>query len=118
MHNVSGVTGAGPLFRDVMLLLEGPEAGPSFPEPSGLVRAEICPVSGELPSAACPATITELFAAGTVPRTKCRLAPSPRLRSRPRLRVVGRSSDPLQIVFPGTATFLKSIPFFGRSIRP
>ena len=106
MHNVSGVTGAGPLFRDVMLLLEG--TGPSLPfaEPRGLIRAEICPVSGEIPSAACPATITELFASGSVPRTECRL--THRSTADPgALRLVGRSADPIQIVFPSDGDVFK-----------
>lgn len=99
MHNVSGITGAGPLFRDVMLLLEGTGPILSFAEPPDLIRAEICPVSGEIPSAACPATITELFDSGSVPRTECRL--THRSAADPgALRLVGRSSDLIQIVFP------------------
>jgi len=106
MHNVSGVTGAGPLFRDIMVLLEGRGPGTPFLEPPGLVRAEICPVSGELPSATCPATITELFAAGTVPRTECGL--SHRCDANPAvLRIAGRTSDPIRIVFPGEGDVFK-----------
>ncbi|MHB8054763.1 MAG: penicillin-binding protein 1C [Candidatus Aminicenantales bacterium] len=106
MHNVSGVTGAGPLFRDIMLLLEGRGPNPLFPEPPGLVRAEICPISGEIPTAACPATMTELFAEGTAPRTECRLSH----RSGPEatvLRIAGRDSDPIRIVFPGDGDVFK-----------
>jgi len=106
MQNVSGITGAGPLFRDVMLLLEGTEPGLPFTEPSGLIRTEICPVSGEIPSAACPATITELFAAGSIPRTNCRLTHQSAAEPTA-LRVVGRSSDPIQVVFPGDGAVFK-----------
>lgn len=106
MHNVSGITGAGPLFRDVMFLLEEPGPNLPFPEPPGLVRAEICPLSGELPSPACPATITELFIDGTVPDNSCRHdhrgAPDPAS-----LRVAGRTSDPVRVIFPADGDIFK-----------
>ena len=99
MHNVSGISGAGPVFRDVMLLLEEPGPALPFPAPARLVRADICPLSGDRPSPACPATITEIFAEGTVPRKTCGLdhrgAPDPA-----ELRIAGRLAEPLQIVFP------------------
>jgi penicillin-binding protein 1C len=74
MHRVSGITGAGPLFRDVMLHLEagGPKA--PFPEPKGIVKARICPLSGLRPGPACPSAIEELFLSGTEPETECGLS--------------------------------------------
>jgi penicillin-binding protein 1C len=72
MQNVSGMTGAGPLFRDIMLLLaDGQKDG--FIEPKNIVHAAICPLSGELPSAECPSTMDEIFICGTEPKTSCRL---------------------------------------------
>lgn len=106
MHNVSGVTGAGPLFRDVMVLLEGSGPGRQFPRPQGLVRARICPLSGELPSPACPSDMTELFAEGTVPRTRCRLDHLPG-EAPSALCLAGRGDDPIRIVFPGDGDFFK-----------
>ena len=71
MHGVSGVTGCGPLFRDIMLLLHGAGPALTFREPPGLSRIKICPVSGELPTDSCPGTVEEIFIEGTEPRRAC-----------------------------------------------
>jgi len=102
MHDVSGITGCGPLFRDIFLLLDPGAISRPFPEPAGLVRASICPVSGGLAGPGCPGNVLEIFMAGTEPRKPCgghhglgSGAPHPRpadetgknLRSNPALRV-------------------------------
>ncbi|MBN1939393.1 MAG: penicillin-binding protein 1C [Candidatus Aminicenantes bacterium] len=109
MHNVSGITGAGPLFRDCMLLLEENGPGLSFPEPPGLVRVEICPLSGERPGPSCPASISELFIEGTAPNTSCRLSHrgSPDPAS---LRVAGKIADPVRVIFPADGDVFKIDP--------
>ena len=80
MNHVSGVTGAAPVWHDVMEeLLKGRPAR-EFAEPEGMVRVEVCVDSGLPPverleirdwrlrePARCPHTITELFIAGTEP---------------------------------------------------
>jgi len=73
MHNVSGMTGAGPLFHDVMLLL-GAGGDKEFHAPSSIVRRRICPDSGELPSRRCPSAMEEIFIRGSEPTAVCRLA--------------------------------------------
>jgi len=72
MENVSGVSGAGPLFRDILLLLAAGRRD-AFVEPPGLIHAAICPASGLRPSPRCPATMDELFLPGTEPAGVCRL---------------------------------------------
>ncbi len=109
MHNVSGITGAGPLFRDVMLLLEESGPGRPFPEPAGLIRAEICPLSGDRPSSLCPATMTEVFLEGTAPVRACGLTHRNEPES-PSLRVAGRSEDPIQVIFPADGDVFKIDP--------
>ena len=47
------------------VLLGQPELG--FPRPDGLVLAEVCALSGLLPTDACPRRIREWFIEGTVP---------------------------------------------------
>lgn len=79
MVGASGVTGAAPLFRDLMLALAAREeakapprsARPGFVAPAGLQQAAICPVSGERPGPDCPGTMSEWFLSGTLPATPC-----------------------------------------------
>ncbi len=75
MRNVSGVSGAGPLFRDTMLLLQKREriANPNFPIPEGLIEAYVCPRSGMLAGSSCPGRIKEIFIKGTEPGEYCNL---------------------------------------------
>jgi penicillin-binding protein 1C len=71
MHGVSGVTGAGPLFRDVMIAaMRAHPAAPSVAEPE-LDTVEICPLSGALAGPSCPHRHRESFARGTVPHGTC-----------------------------------------------
>jgi penicillin-binding protein 1C len=55
MENVSGITGAGPLFRDVMLTLGD---GGDFPE-LALEEREVCSLSGLAASVHCPHKVLE-----------------------------------------------------------
>jgi len=71
MHSVSGITGCGPLFKDIMLLLHKSEAGTGFPEPKGIVKALVCPQSGLRPTESCPGAVEEIFIEGTEPRELC-----------------------------------------------
>lgn len=73
MHNVSGMTGAGPLFHDVMLFLSSGQAQEFF-RPDSIILRRICPDSGELPSDRCPSAMEEIFIRGSEPRSVCRLA--------------------------------------------
>jgi penicillin-binding protein 1C len=62
MLRVSGVSGAGPLFANIMSSLyryrDYPE---SLPRPDSLVTVRICPLSGKKPGAACPAVVEEII---------------------------------------------------------
>jgi penicillin-binding protein 1C len=73
MHGVSGVTGAGPLFRDVMIAAI--RAHPSSPGAGGpeLDTVEICPLSGALPAPSCPHRHRESFVHGTAPHATCNM---------------------------------------------
>ncbi len=71
MHKVSGITGAGVLFRDIMLLLHRDAWPEPFPVPPGIVEKVICARSGELPGPYCQGTVRELFLAGTEPTRAC-----------------------------------------------
>lgn len=67
MRDVSGVTGAAPLLRAVLLHLVGTDESPPFTPPSGLTHAAICPLSGGAHTPLCPTAIDEWFAEGSVP---------------------------------------------------
>jgi len=67
MHNVTGLTGAAPIWHEVMRgLLQGRPDQP-FVRPEGLTQVEICEPSGLLPTAICQRTRTEWFIPGTEP---------------------------------------------------
>jgi penicillin-binding protein 1C len=67
MHNVTGLTGAAPIWHEVMRgLLQGHPDRP-FTRPDGLTLVEVCDLSGLLPTSACPRTHMEWFIAGTEP---------------------------------------------------
>jgi len=68
MRRVSGVAGAGPLFRSIMTELG---SSGSFPRPEPLVRETVCPASGARPGASCPAPRPEWFLPSTVPTDTC-----------------------------------------------
>jgi membrane peptidoglycan carboxypeptidase len=69
MAGVSGVSGAGPIWRDVMEMAHKGLPAARFRQPEGLVRAEICIDSGLLPTQWCSRQRSELFIAGTEPVT-------------------------------------------------
>jgi penicillin-binding protein 1C len=67
MHNVTGLSGAAPIWHEVMRgLLQG-RPDHRFTLPDGLTQVEVCDLSGLLPTSACPRTRTEWFIAGTEP---------------------------------------------------
>lgn len=68
MQKVSGVSGAGPLFKSIMLHLG--ESG-SFVPTDQIETLVICPLSGHKPSSICPLRKTEHFLSGTTPRDTC-----------------------------------------------
>ena len=67
MHNVTGLTGAAPIWHDTMrALLQGGSDQP-FIRPDGMTQLEVCDLSGLLPTPACSHTRTEWFIPGTTP---------------------------------------------------
>ncbi len=67
MHNITGLTGAAPIWNNTMrAILQGQPDQP-FLRPDGLVQAQVCTLSGMLPTPLCPNTSTEWFIAGTEP---------------------------------------------------
>ena len=73
MQNVSGLTGAAPIWADFMeeavQQITGGNPSP-FVRPPGVVERVICAISGTEPSNACPEQRSELFAADQPPLSK------------------------------------------------
>ncbi len=67
MEAISGVSGAGPVWHEVMLAAHRGLPPRPFVRPDGVVELAICAEGGLLPAPACPATRLELFVAGTQP---------------------------------------------------
>jgi membrane peptidoglycan carboxypeptidase len=71
MHDISGLSGAAPIWYDFMdTALRGRPIA-EFEQPGGLVEAEVCALSGLLPEMDCPHRVTELFIKGTEPTESC-----------------------------------------------
>ena len=68
MQDVSGISGAGPVWHAVMLAAHRGLPAREFPRPPGIVEQSVCADSGMLPGPTCPATRLERFVAGSVPR--------------------------------------------------
>ncbi len=62
MQRVSGISGAGPLFANIMHLLYSKK---NYPErdalPEELIRVPICPLSGKRPHKYCPSSLEEII---------------------------------------------------------
>lgn len=69
MREVSGVDGAGPIWRDVMMAAALTRPPEWMERPPGIVEARVCSPTGLLPGLACPFAVRELFVAGTAPTT-------------------------------------------------
>jgi penicillin-binding protein 1C len=67
MHNVTGLTGAAPIWHDAMRAILKGRPDQSFERPGGLIQVEVCDLSGLLPTPACPHTRMEWFIEGTQP---------------------------------------------------
>jgi len=71
MHKVSGITGAAPIFRDVILMLHR-EKAPCKPfQPKGMVRHKICTITGKRASGHCENCMEEIFISGHEPTSVC-----------------------------------------------
>jgi penicillin-binding protein 1C len=83
MFNVSGVTGCGPLFKDIMLLLDKRTPRTAFAKQDDLIIRRICPLSGKLASESCPGSMEDLFIKGTEPQEVCGLHQENRQKKEP-----------------------------------
>jgi penicillin-binding protein 1C len=71
MKGSTGISGAGPLFHEIMLAAMQGRAPQPLVDERSLVSAEVCTLSGRLPTRDCPEKTRELFVAGTEPAQHC-----------------------------------------------
>ncbi len=111
MEKVSGITGCGPLFRDIMLLLGKDGSGGRFGEPEGLVRVKICPLTGKRPTSSCPGIMEEIFIRGTEPHEFCDIHPRDKITAADEESIIhpGKYLQ-ININFPGDGDIFKIDP--------
>ncbi len=98
MTGSTGVTGAGPLFHEVMLAAMRGREVTALVDHRGLVPIEICELSGRIAAEACPHRRREWFVPGREPREACDMHevvavdPDTGLRAGPRCGAPSRPS--------------------------
>lgn len=70
MEGVSGISGAAPLFRQIMLAREN-DYDWRPPVPSEVVKKKVCTTSGKVPGDSCPGSREEWFGTNRVPTNRC-----------------------------------------------
>lgn len=68
---VSGITGAAPIWNEVMAYLLTDKEPKEFPVPDGLIAVKVCAVNGLLTCPNCPQEKTEYFTADKLPTKQC-----------------------------------------------
>lgn len=71
MYGITGVSGAGPIWHDFMEQMHEGQPPREFERPEGIVKLEVCSLSGLVPSADCPHMRVELFVSGREPTEMC-----------------------------------------------
>lgn len=69
-HVASGITGASPIWHNIITNLLDPENPHQFPLPANIAKLPICTLTGTLACNGCPA-IEEYFIPGTEPSNYC-----------------------------------------------
>lgn len=67
MREVSGISGAAPIWRDFISEALRGEPAQAFPVPAGIVWAAVCEVDGKRAAPDCPRVVLEPFLAGREP---------------------------------------------------
>ena len=67
MEHISGITGAAPIWHDMMEAIHQNLPVTEFVEPPNIVRLPVCLASGLLPTKECPQVVREVFIQGNEP---------------------------------------------------
>jgi membrane peptidoglycan carboxypeptidase len=106
-HTVTGLTGAAPIWHDVMEYLHQGKPNREFERPDGIVERGVCQIDGLLPNGTCPA-VSELFVDGAVPTQQSTIVQKfPINKETNRIAVAGTPPDKIEerimYVFPPQA---------------
>ena len=69
----SGNTGAAAIWHEIMVNLLKDKPDKKFALPEKIIPVTVCAINGLLPCENCPQVKTEYFAAGTEPKTHCKI---------------------------------------------
>lgn len=89
---VSGITGAAPIWNDIMGAVLADTPDKEFPKPENLVAVKVCAVNGLLTCPYCPAEKTEYFTPDKVPTKQCSFR-SPDDCNNAKAQAEGKSDD-------------------------
>ena len=67
MQGTTGVTGAAPIWHEIMEKANEGQPAKDFARPAGVVDRVVCAFGGHLPSPGCPRKVTEVFSANQLP---------------------------------------------------
>ncbi len=95
----SGVTGAAPLFREVMLAAMRTRTAAPLVDSSGLVGVEVCALSGQRAGPDCAQRLHEHFLPGQEPHASCEMHERVRIERDSGLRAGPACSDADERVF-------------------
>ncbi|MGB8646498.1 MAG: transglycosylase domain-containing protein [Anaerolineae bacterium] len=70
MEHISGITGAAPIWHDLMEHIHQNVPVHPFVEPPGMSHVDVCATSGLLPTPECPQVVKELFIKGKEPKQR------------------------------------------------
>ena len=99
MTGSTGITGAGPLFHEVMLAAMRGRAPAPLLDHGGLNQVEVCELSGERAAESCPHRRREWFAPGREPSARCQMHEVVAIDPRSALRAGPACRDRVERVF-------------------
>ncbi|MCX7995296.1 MAG: penicillin-binding protein 1C [candidate division WOR-3 bacterium] len=118
MNGVSGISGAAPLFRDIMIELHRDRYPGHFEKPKSIISLEVCAKTGLIPGSQC-ATLNEIFIPGTEPKDTCSFCKHGRERILEIQSLFERKNNGLTIIHPNDGDIFKidpHIPYRNQSI--